>query len=135
VGSGNGHALAPGALEQGGQVQAGHVLHRDEVGVLGVAQVEHLHDVRVRERDRDLGLVDEHLHELGVRRVLGQDALDDQHLLEAGHSVALGAVHLGHAAARDALEQLVLPVGDIPFSHRLTSVSPSLRRNALTREL
>ena len=132
---GQGHVdlLAPGTLEQGGQVGSRYVLHGDEVGVLGEAQVEHLHDVRVRQGDRDLRLVDEHLDELRVAGQLGEDAFDDEDLLEAGHAVALGAIHLGHAAARDALEQLVLAVADAVTRHGRGRVS--LGRDTLTSQL
>ena len=100
------------ALEQRREVHARDVLHRDEVRALGLAEVEHLHDVRVRERDRDLRLVDEHLDEARVLAELGQDALDDEDLLEALDAVRLGLEDLGHAAASELLEQLVLAVQD-----------------------
>ena len=67
------------------QVDAVHVLHGDEVVVVAdLAEVEDLHDVRVREPRRDARLVEEHLHELLDRRPGGQDALDHALLLEAG---------------------------------------------------
>ena len=90
-----------------GQVGAGDVLHREVGIVLDLAQLEHLHDVRVRERDRQLGFVDEHLHEAGVSREIGQDALDDEALFEALEADAARQEHFGHAALCEGLKQLV----------------------------
>ena len=68
------HLLATAPREERREVEPAHVLHRHVVGVgrghaaddgAGRdAEVEDLHDVRVREAHRELRLVDEHLDEL-----------------------------------------------------------------------
>jgi hypothetical protein len=93
-----------------GEVPAVHVLHGDEVGVVGPAEVEDLDDVGVAQGHRDLRLVDEHVDEGRVLAELGEDALDDDELLEALHAVGLRLVYLGHPAPSDELEELVLAV-------------------------
>ena len=110
--------LAPAAREERGEVEPVHVLHRHVVGVGGAcappssvpgrdAEVEHLHDVRVRQAHRELRLVDEHVDELLAAGELRQDALDDEDLLEALDAEALGLEDLGHAALAEALEQSI----------------------------
>ena len=69
--------------DDGSQVLALDVLHRDEVRAVDLPDVEDLDDVRVRERGRDARLVEEHLDERLVLVHRGQDALDDDELLEA----------------------------------------------------
>jgi len=53
-------------LEQRLQIDAVHELHHDEVRVVDVTDVEHLHDVGVLKRQRKPGLVQEHRNELLV---------------------------------------------------------------------
>ena len=65
------------------EVLAVHVLHRDEVRPVDRADVEDLHDVRVRQRRGDARLVQQHLDERAVLVHRRQDALDDDELLEA----------------------------------------------------
>ena len=92
-----------------------HVLHGDVVGDAvgrggagrGLAEVEHLDDVGVRQAHGELGLVDEHVHEVLAERELRQDALDDEDLLEALDAVALGLEDLRHPALPEAFEQAV----------------------------
>ena len=81
----------------GAQVLALNVLHRDEVGAVDHAEVEHLHDVRVRERRRDARLVEEHLDEPLILVHRGQDPLDDGELLEAADAALDRQEELGHA--------------------------------------
>ena len=76
-------------------------------GLLDRAEIEDLHDVGVREADRELGLVDEQIGEPFALRELGQDALDDQDLLEALDAEALGLEDLGHASVAETLEQAI----------------------------
>ena len=92
-----------------GQIAPVNVLHGDVVVVLDPSQVEDLHDIRVREQGRDLGLQNKHLNKspgLGEAR---ENPLDDQPLLKPLHTEGAGQVHLGHAPQSDALEKLVVP--------------------------
>ena len=92
------------------EIFAFHELHRDVVGLVDLAQVEDLDDVRVRQRGHHLGLFDEHLDELLVARQVREDPLDGDHLLEAFDPLALGAEDLGHPAGRDLLQEGVAAV-------------------------
>ena len=83
------------------------VLHRHVHLVVLLAEVEDLDDVRMTEPRRHPRLVDEHGDEVRVAGELREDALDRDDLLEAMGARLPGEVHLGHAARRDALEQLV----------------------------
>ncbi len=105
-------AEATAATQERREVHARDVLHRDEVGVVRATEIEDLDDVRVRERDRDLRLVDEHLDELRVHPEFREDPLDDEDLFETLDTVRLRLEHLRHAAAREQFEQLVLAVDD-----------------------
>ena len=84
-------------VEERLEVDAVDVLHDDEVRVLGVPDVEHLHDVRVLERERQPRLVQEHGHELLVLGQRRQDALDGDVLLEPAHRLGDATEHLRHA--------------------------------------
>ncbi len=109
--------VAPAAREDAREVEAVHVLHRDVVRVgrrcagrlrgRSLAEVEHLDDVRVRQADGELRLVDEHLDEVRATGELRQNSLDDEDLLEALDAVALRLEHLGHAALPEPLEQAI----------------------------
>ena len=120
------------------QVAPVHVLHRDVVALLQLAEVEHLDDVRVGEAGHHLGLVDEHVHELLVVGEVGQDALDRDDLLEPFHARALGPEHLGHAADGHPLEQAVGAVvagaGEGP-ALRPAASSSCRRRGGLGQDL
>ena len=127
-----------------------HVLHRDVVGVgrlraradvarRRLAEVEHLHDVGVRQADRELGLVDEHVDEVLAARELGQDPLDDEDLLEALDAIALGLEDLRHAALPEALEQAIAtecgvhrivraPLGTLASATSARDLTPSTGR-------
>ena len=102
------------------EVLAVDVLHRDEVRSVDRADVEDLHDVRMRERRRDARLVQEHLDERSVLVHRGQDALDDDELLEPRDALLDGEEELRHAAGRELADEGVLAeaageavVGDI----------------------
>ena len=84
------------------------VLHGDEVGAVGLPQLEDLDDVRMGELGGEAGLVEEHLHELVVVGEVREDALDDDELLEALDAMLLGEPDLRHPAGREALEQTIL---------------------------
>ena len=116
---GHGHGLAAlaRAVEDRAQVLALHVLHRDEVALAHLPQVEDLSDVRVRELHGDLRLVDEHDDEFLVLRDGGQDALQRNEALEAFDAEGLGLENLGHAADVHSLEEKVLSEGDGLLHH------------------
>jgi hypothetical protein len=82
------------ALDQVLERATGQQLHRDVVGAVVAAAVEHVHHVRVLQPRGRRGLAPEALHEL---LVLGEAAV--QHL--QGHLApevrVLGAVHVRHA--------------------------------------
>src|SRR5262249_20988961 len=113
------------ATEDLRQVLAADVLHGDEVAPLGAADVYRVDDARVLEKDRELALADEHVDEARLARELRSHALhgEDLHRFRrlrfasppAGRSptgpparLRARAVNLGHAAARDEPEELVL---------------------------
>jgi hypothetical protein len=93
------HAVRVGALDE---------LHRDEVGLVDLSEVERLRDVHVREQHRDLRLLDEHLREVLVLGEARVDHLERDELLEAGDAAGLRDVDLGHAADGDASQQGVV---------------------------
>ena len=105
-------AVDPAApFEQRLQIDAVDVLHDDEVRVLAVADVEHLHDVRVLEGERQPRLVQEHRDELLVLGEGRQDALDGDVLLEPAHRFRDAAEHLCHASGRDSLGDAISTIG------------------------
>ena len=77
---------------------ARHVLHRDEVASLELAEVDHVDDVRMAQPSRQRRLVDEHLHEIGPVLVLRQHRLDHDPLLEALEALDLRSPDLRHAS-------------------------------------
>ena len=94
--------------DDGAEVLAVDVLHRDEVRAVDLPDVEDLDDVRVRERRRDARLVEQHLDERAVLVHRRQDALDDDQLLEAGDALLDGEEELRHAARRELAKERVL---------------------------
>ena len=109
--------LLPAALEDGAQVLAVDVLHRDEVLAVRARELVDARDVAVAQQAGDLGLVDQHLDEVVVLGEVGEHALDrDQVGVTAGVE-GLGPVDLGHPAERDAVEQVV-PAELLGPSHR-----------------
>ena len=74
-----------------------------------LAQLQHLHDVGMRELHGDARLVHEHGDELGVLAHGGQDLLDGEQPLEALDAEGLGDKDLGHSADGDPLEEQVFP--------------------------
>ena len=73
------------------------VFERQEKFLARPAEVEHRHDVRVREARLQPGLVDELGHRLLAAGQVRVQTLDHEVALEAFGSVRLGEVHLGHA--------------------------------------
>ncbi len=100
-------ALARDRVEQPHQIDALHELHREIERALHLSEIEHLHDVRVIERQRDLRLVDEHARELVVVDEVLADLLDHDPLGEPLGHARVGEVHLGHAALADHLREHV----------------------------
>ena len=89
----------------------GEVLHRDVVGAVVLAAVEHVHHVRVVERRRRRGLALEALHELAVAREAAVQHLDRDLAAEVA---VLRAVHVGHAARAEPVDDAVATVDDRP---------------------
>ena len=81
-------------------------LHGDEELAVDLARVEGRNQVRVREAQHDLGLVEEPVGLRGVG-LLRDHLLDDAELLEAGVAGG-GQIDLAHPAPRHRLEQNVL---------------------------
>ena len=88
-----------------GDIAPADILHRQEVGPADVAEVEHLHDVRVVQERVDSRLLDEHVDEVRRLRPLGEDSFDDERPLEALHAGHHGAEHLRHPAHSDPIEK------------------------------
>ena len=95
------------AREHVEQILAPDELHRDEQVPVELSELEHLHDVRVREHRRDPRLVDEHRDELGVVEQRRQDLLDRALFGEPTRTEHPSTKHLGHSATPDALQQEV----------------------------
>ena len=97
------------------EIHAVDELHDDEVGVVGVADVEDLDDVGVLEEQRQARLVQEHGDELRVLGQRGQDALDGDVLAEALQGLGDALEDLGHAAGgylvRDSITAIRHRVG------------------------
>ena len=92
-----------------GERAAVDVLHGDEVGAGVLAPVVDADDVRVAEVGRRLRLAPEALDEVGVDGELGEQHLDGDLAVE---QAVAPEEHVGHAAAPDALAQLVAIVDD-----------------------
>ncbi|MFO0631344.1 MAG: hypothetical protein U0168_00680 [Nannocystaceae bacterium] len=102
-------ALATTGPQDGLQVLAVDVLHREEeLGALA-PDVEHLHDVGVIEDRGQARLGQEHPHELGIGREVRQDPLEHEQLLEALEPGRTREVDLGHATRAQPTQQLVAP--------------------------
>jgi hypothetical protein len=83
------------------------VLHGEVVGLRDVPEIEDLHDVRVVQAERDLGLVDEHPDEVLGAGEGGVDLLDDQELGQPLRDGGAGEEDLRHAAGAEPADQLV----------------------------
>ena len=102
-GHGQPFALVAPPFEQRLQVDPVHVLHHDEVGVVGVPDVEHLDDVGVLQAQRQARLVEKHRHELLVLGQSREHPLDGDVLPEPLHRLGDALEDLGHAAGGHAL--------------------------------
>ena len=100
-------ALLGRRLQDGAEVLALHVLHRDVVVGVFLPEVVDVDDVVVGQLRRQLGLVDEHRDEVIVVGHVREDPLDGDDLLEAFLAAHPGLVDLGHPAGGDLLEELV----------------------------
>src|SRR5262249_36004058 len=96
-------AVGAKVLDDALQIRAVDVLHDDEVGRLGDADVEDVHDVGMLEMQRQPRLVQEHRNELLVPAQLGKDALYGDSLLETLERLGNAAKYLGHTALVYAL--------------------------------
>ena len=103
-----GRDVAVGAQDVG-QRAAVDELHGDEVRAGVLAPVVDADDVGVAEVGRGLGLAAEPLDEVGVDGELGEQHLDGDLAVE---QAVAPEEHVGHAAAPDALAQLVAVVDD-----------------------
>jgi hypothetical protein len=121
-------AQAPLAREHVGEALAVHVLHGDVEQALGrLAEVEHAHDVAVREQAGRLGLA---LEAGAAARVEREIAVEDLHREEARDAHVRGAVHLAHAARGDAVLDAV-PVAHDRAEQRIRDVGA--RGDAIAR--
>jgi hypothetical protein len=94
-------ATAP--FHDGLEIDAIHELHHDEVGVVGMADIEDLDDVGVLEEQRKPRLVQEHGDELRVLGQRGQDALDSDVLAETLQGFCDTLEDLRHSTGGNAL--------------------------------
>jgi hypothetical protein len=104
-------------------VLAGDVLHREVQIVILATEVEHLGDVRVRERGADARLLEEHLHEGVVLAEVRQDPLQRDELAELPRAGGEREKDLRHAANRQPLHDRVAadhpPVVEAREPHRI----------------
>ena len=84
--------------------------------------------LRVAQHARDLRLVDEHLDEVVVLGEVREHALDRDQVRLPVRVEGLGPVDLGHAAERDAIEQMVAAELLSPSHRQSTSVASVPRR-------
>jgi hypothetical protein len=106
-------ATAPlDAFDDAAQIGAAHVLHDDEVVVVGGHQIDGVDDVLVVERRRQLGLAQEQVDELGLLHELGQELLEHDLLLEAAHPELLAEVDRAHPAfGQVVLDDVAIELG------------------------
>jgi AmmeMemoRadiSam system protein B len=128
-----GHACGGGALDDAPQVPPVDQLHHQEVAAAAEAEVQHLHDVAVREAHRDVSLVDEHVAELGVRVDGAVNPLEDDGLLETVPSHLRRQEDLGHAAVRDPANDVVSAVLRHPRGWNFTTLHWTLDLGPLVR--
>ena len=95
---------APDAAQQRREVLAVHELHREEVLPLGLADVPHAADRRVRDLARHAHLAVEALEALGVALERARQELEGDRLLELQ---VVGAVDLAHPAAAEQADDAV----------------------------
>jgi hypothetical protein len=90
--------LLGGAGQEGPQILAVEVLHREEVLAGVLADVVDLHDVLVVQRGRDPRLGEQHADEALIARVLRSDSLEHHVALEAFEPLGSSQQHVGHPA-------------------------------------
>jgi hypothetical protein len=88
-------------------ILAGDVLHREVELVVLDAEIEHLGDVRVRQRRADPRLLEEHPHEALVLPEVRQDPLQRDELAELPRPGGEREEDLGHPTDRQALHDRV----------------------------
>jgi hypothetical protein len=94
--------------EHTAQILAVHVLHREEVLAVLLADVVDVDDVVVVQRRGEARLVEEHLHEHRIARALVADLLDHDVALEAFDPLDAREDHLRHSAGGEVAHELVL---------------------------
>jgi hypothetical protein len=77
--------------------------HRHVELALFFAEVEHLHEVRMRQMRAQASFVDEHGDELGIGGELRKDAFDRDPLGETVRSFSTGDVDFGHTPGSELL--------------------------------
>ena len=100
-------AAAERGLEDRPRVLAVDVLHRHEVGAVGLIDLVDLGDVLVVERRGELGLVEEHRDEALIAGALAQDRLQHDVALERAEPGLARQIDLRHAAGREVTDHLV----------------------------
>ena len=96
-----------------GEGAAVHVLHRQVVETVLLAELVDTDDVGMAKADRDQRLVDEPAHRLPI---LGEVLVD--HLEREGLSVLSRHEHRRHAPGRNAVDELIAPDGLTRLEHR-----------------
>ena len=87
VGERQSDAFGSAALEYCTQVLAVHVLHRDVVGLVDLAEVENLNNVGVGEQTREFGLLDESVYVAGVCRETRRQSSDREESMESSDAI------------------------------------------------
>lgn len=96
-----------GATHDSEDVSAFDELHRDEVGVVELAEIKDLSDVDVVELDADLRLFDEHGDEMLILGEFWVDHLQREELFEAAEPFRLGQDDFCHSTHCDLLDEAV----------------------------
>ncbi len=99
--------LAAHQGEQAARILAMHVLHREEVLAILLADIVDLDDVVMVQRCGEPGLVEEHRDIPDVARLLGADALDHDVALEPLEAARARQEDVGHAALGEPLDHLI----------------------------
>ncbi|EAU69839.1 NTR [Stigmatella aurantiaca DW4/3-1] len=109
---GHGHA-GRGALERA-EVLSIHEFHHHVVLAAHLAEIKHLQDIGVLQRNGELGLAQEQLHELAILRQGRQHALDGHGLLEPLCAEDLRQEDLRHAPRSQPSDQSINAHGASP---------------------
>ena len=105
-------------FEHVGEGDAVHVLHREEQRPADVAEVLHVHDVRVVDLRAQGRFVDEHAHELVLASEVRVDDLQRDGTREAGGAVAPREIELRHAPGLEPRDDAVRTERVTTLEHR-----------------